>query len=263
MKRQTTNLFDEIGNKKNFSCEKHDFGISISRNLKKKEVIISAQSLFLVGSKIEKNLNSLLKNELKSTFKINKAKNILIVGLGNREVGNDALGPKTIEKLLISRGLELSPSVCAIAPNVQANTGIETFEIVKAISKIVSPDLVIVVDALATNSISRLCCCFQISENGISAGSGNGRLSKKISKSSLKVGKVLTIGVPTLIYASSIANEISNPKLKNQLRAVENLMLSPTDVEKSIETLSKIISKALNETLFPSLLPSEIETIVR
>lgn len=263
MKRTITNLFDEKTNEKaNLDCN-FEFGITVSKSENRREEIISSTSLFVLGAKVEKYLVNLLKKELEETFKLGKFKNILIVGLGNASIENDALGPKTVEKLLISRGLNFSPSVCAISPNVEANTGIETFEIVKAISKTVSPDLVVVIDAFATNSVSRLCSCFQLSERGISAGSGNGNKTKTISKKSLGVKKVLTIGVPTLIYATSIAKETSDLSLKNKLEIFGDLMLSPTDVGKKIDVLSNIIATAINETLFPLLLPSEISSLAR
>lgn len=263
MKRTITNLFDEKTNGNSNLDSNFEFGITISKSKNRREEIISSTSLFLLGAKVEKYLVNLLKKELEETFKLGKYKNILIVGLGNRAIENDSLGPKTVEKLLISRGLNFSPSVCAISPNVEANTGIETFEIVKAISQNVKPDLVVVIDAFATNSISRLCSCFQLSESGISAGSGNGNKAKKISKKSLGVKSVLTIGVPTLIYASSIAKETSDLNLKNKLEVFENLMLSPTDVGKKIDVLSEIVATAINETLFPLLLPSEISSLSR
>ena len=198
----------------------------------------------------------------------------MIVGLGNINIENDSLGPKTLERLIVSRGLNLSPSVCAFAPNVyvliisrifvvQSNTGIETYETICQISKIVSPDLVVLIDAFATVSVSRLCSCFQFSEKGIAAGSGNNHASKIISKEALGARKVLSIGVPTLIYASSFAKNISNKKIKEEFNSFPMLMLSPTDVKKNVELISRIISGAINETLFPNFSPSEINALIK
>lgn len=265
MKRRLTNLFDELPNSKKSLETNFEYGISVSRNLKgfRKEAIVNVPTLNFFGAKIEKYVKNVLKNELKNTFKIDKAKNILIVGLGNINIENDSLGPKTLERLIVSRGLNLSPSVCAFAPNVQSNTGIETYETICQISKIVSPDLVVLIDAFATVSVSRLCSCFQFSEKGIAAGSGNNGASKIISKEALGVKKVLSIGVPTLIYASSFAENISNKKIKEEFNSFPMLMLSPTDVKKNIELISRIISGAINETLFPNFSPSEINALIK
>lgn len=265
MKRRLTNLFDELPNSKKSLETNFEYGISVSRNLKGKirEAIVNVPTLNFFGAKIEKYVKNVLKNELKNTFKIDKAKNILIVGLGNINIENDSLGPKTLERLIVSRGLNLSPSVCAFAPNVQSNTGIETFETICQISKLISPDLVILIDAFATVSVSRLCSCFQFSEKGIAAGSGNNHASKIISKEALGARKVLSIGVPTLIYASSFAKNISNKKIKEEFNSFPMLMLSPTDVKKNVELISRIISGAINETLFPNFSPSEINALIK
>lgn len=265
MKRQLTNLFDELPNSKNALETNYEYGISVLRNSKGKnrEVIINVPTLHFLGAKIEKYVKNVLKKELKSTFKIYEAKNILVVGLGNINIENDALGPKTLENLLVTRGLDFSPSVSTFSPNVQSNTGIETYETICQISKLISPDLVVLVDAFSTLSVSRLCSCFQLSEKGIAAGSGNNNLTKLISKETLGVKKILSIGVPTLIYASSFAKDISNKKIKKELNEFPMLMLSPTDVKRNIDLLSKIIAEALNETLFPNLSPSEISALTR
>lgn len=265
MKRRLTNLFDELPNSKKSLETNFEYGISVSRNLKGKirEAIVNVPTLNFFGAKIEKYVKNVLKNELKNTFKIDKAKNILIVGLGNINIENDSLGPKTLERLIVSRGLNLSPSVCAFVPNVQSNTGIETYETICQISKIVSPDLVVLIDAFATVSVSRLCSCFQFSEKGIAAGSGNNHASKVISREDLGARKVLSIGVPTLIYASSFAKNISNKKIKEEFNSFPMLMLSPTDVKKNVELISRIISGAINETLFPNFSPSEINALIK
>ena len=265
MKRRLTNLFDELPNSKKSLETNFEYEISVSRNLKGKikEAIVNVPTLNFFGAKIEKYVKKVLKNELKNTFKIDKAKNILVVGLGNINIENDSLGPKTLERLIVSRGLNLSPSVCAFAPNVQSNTGIETYETICQISKIVSPDLVVLIDAFATVSVSRLCSCFQFSEKGIAAGSGNNHASKIISKEALGARKVLSIGVPTLIYASSFAKNISNKKIKEEFNSFPMLMLSPTDVKKNVELISRIISGAINETLFPNFSPSEINALIK
>ena len=260
MKRNLTDLFDERKNNLKLKTENFDYGIAVNRNHDKKQVIINAQAINLFGAKIENLLVDILEKELTSTFKFNKYDNIFVVGLGNREVPCDSLGPKVIEKLVISRGLDISPKLCAFSPNVYSNTGIETSEIVCSISKQIKPDLVILVDSLATVSVSRLCSCFQITKDGLVAGSGNGRGNKKISSKLLGVDNIVSIGVPMLIYATSIDGVDAE---ENKLSAFPSLVLSPSDIRKTIELLSDIIAMAINKSIFKDMSEDEINALIK
>lgn len=255
MKRNLTDMADET--QEGFTEQKNfDYGISIKRSKNKKTSVLSAEALNLFGAKLEEYLTEILKEELKKNFKLSKFKRILVVGLGNKDIFNDSLGPQTIEKLLVSRGLDLKPEVCAIAPNVFSNTGIETFDIISSIVKVVEPDLVILIDSLATLSVERLCTCIQVSKGGLVAGSGANLKNKKISKTSLNVKNLISIGVPMLIYAENLLKETKGS-------ASTNLILSPVNIRKSLTLLSNIISSAINGAIFKGMSKEEIDALTK
>ncbi|QVK19988.1 GPR endopeptidase [Mycoplasmatota bacterium] len=146
---------------------------------------------------------------------IGKDDKCLVIGLGNDKVTPDALGPVVIENILVTNHIfEIQPEnveegyrrVCGVIPGVMGETGIETYEIVDAIAKRVSPDFVVVVDALAAKSIKRVNKTIQITDTGIHPGSGVGNKRKEISKETLGV-PVIAIGVPTVVDAVSITSD--------------------------------------------------------
>lgn len=277
-KRSFTDMFDEMENG-DFNPQKRlKYGITISRKEdgKSKQLIINAQAINLLGAKIEKYLVNLLKKELQNFFKIKKYKNIFIIGLGNREIINDSLGVKTADKLVVSRGLNLHPQVSVFCPNVFSNTGIETTDIVKAVCDTIKPDLVMIIDAFATVSLSRLCCSFQISDEGVIAGSGRESNNKKLDRKFLNVENIISIGVPMLIYADVLLKEKKYRNKRSQecpeqglenagldTFAKQSLILSPCDIRSTINLLSDIIAQALNLSIFWELKPDDIKTLVK
>ena len=140
----------------------------------------------------------------------------LVVGLGNDNVTPDALGPSVVENVFVTKHLfDLHPEeidqdgfrpVCAIAPGVMGNTGIETAEIVNSVIRDVKPKFVIVVDALAARALNRVNKTIQISDAGISPGSGVGNKRKEISYDTIGV-PVISIGVPTVVDAVTITSD--------------------------------------------------------
>ena len=139
----------------------------------------------------------------------------IIVGLGNWDVTPDALGPKTVENILVTNHLfELDYEtvasgyrpVAAISPGVMGVTGMETSDIVRSVIKQFKPDFVIAVDALASRSIERINETIQLTDSGIHPGSGVGNHRKELSKETLGI-PVIAIGVPTVVDAVSIASD--------------------------------------------------------
>ncbi|MBQ3231369.1 MAG: GPR endopeptidase, partial [Clostridia bacterium] len=139
----------------------------------------------------------------------------LIVGLGNRMVTPDALGPKTIDKVLVTRHLinelpdetdERLSNVCCICPGVLGVTGIETMESIKSIVSMVNPRVIICIDALSARASKRVGVSVQLSDVGIQPGSGVGNHRRAITKEELHV-PVIAIGMPTVVYASTIARD--------------------------------------------------------
>ena len=137
-----------------------------------------------------------------------------VIGLGNRFSTPDALGPKTIDKILVTRHLFVLNanvkdgirSIAAISPGVMANTGIETFDIIFGIIKDIKPKFIIVIDALASSSIDRINKTIQITDTGIRPGSGVGNHRKELSYETLGI-PVISVGVPTVVESSIIVND--------------------------------------------------------
>ena len=211
---------------------------------------------------------------------VNETEDILVVGLGNLYVTPDALGPKVVPEIEVTRHiLEYMPSimpedtrpVSAISPGVLGVTGIETMEILKGVVQNVKPKLLIVIDALATRSIDRISSSIQIADTGIVPGAGVENTRKEISKKTLGI-PVIAIGIPTVVDLATITNEcidifieslqekaMSNDYL-NKLKENDNyeeikealvpkdynMIVTPKEIDKLIENMSKIVSSSIN-----------------
>ena len=145
---------------------------------------------------------------------------VLVVGLGNEKSTPDSLGPKSIDQVLVTRHLFLLGEVeegyrntASFKPSVTGTTGIETKDLIEAVKEKINPDLIIVIDALATNSIERLNKTIQIATSGISPGSGIGYNCAEISEKTLGV-PVLAIGIPTVVDATTIVQNTLQLLLK-------------------------------------------------
>lgn len=219
-------------------------------------------------------------SELKKILPISAKGSVLVVGLGNRYITPDSIGPKTVSKLTVTRhiskamanefSLDLRP-VSAIAPGVLGVTGIETGEIVKGVVEHVKPDLIIAVDALAARKLDRLGTTLQLCNTGISPGSGVGNNRKEITQRTLGV-PVIAIGVPMVADVSTLivdvienlpqrqSEEAGNEDFreKQYLSVIsklvseekENMIVTPNDVDIISEHASEIIATAINMALF-------------
>lgn len=189
---------------------------------------------------------------------IEKNAPVLVVGLGNWDITPDALGPKTVSALFVSRHLfehlpELTSEnmrpVSALSPGVLGTTGIETLEIVKGIVSRTSPKCVIAIDALVARDINRLGKSLQISDSGINPGSGVGNHRKGLNKETLGV-PVISIGVPTVVSATTIAENLYE-KTGNSLNLPfgQDMIVTPKDIDELVSDLAEVISGALNSSL--------------
>ena len=186
---------------------------------------------------------------------------ILILGLGNDEITPDSLGPKVVRNLFVTKHLsdlgqldEGLGIIGAIAPGVMGQTGIETSDIIKALVKKTKPELVIVVDALASRSLHRVNRTIQLSNVGINPGSGVGNKRKEISFKTLGV-PVVAIGVPTVVDIASIFYDLktffnengNNVDIRSSLIESDlNFMVTSKDIDEMMNMMSDIISKAIN-----------------
>ncbi len=193
----------------------------------------------------------------------------LVVGLGNRDVTPDALGPHVVEELHVTRHIikeygkyamdeNEAHMVSAIAPGVMAQTGMESSEIIKGIVNEIQPDFVIAIDALAARNTKRLNRTIQIADTGINPGSGVGNHRAGITKETLGV-PVIAIGVPTVVDAATIVRDTMENMMENmeppeKYEALDKLIaphlygmfVTPKDIDETIARLGLLISEALN-----------------
>lgn len=206
-------------------------------------------------------------------------KTVLVAGLGNREITPDALGPECISLLLATRHIKNEikdntvfssfRSVAGIEPGVLGNTGIETAEILKAVTDRINPCAVIVIDALASRSLERLGNTVQMCDTGVSPGSGVGNRRKTIDKDFLGV-PVIAVGVPTVVDGVTVALdvmhnsglEIEKEKRDRILRSEKGMMVTPKEIDLVIKRSSKLVALAVNKALQPEMSAADIMAIV-
>lgn len=188
-----------------------------------------------------------------------KTPKILVVGLGNREATSDALGPKVISNLFITRHIveymgyeEVEGAFAvtsAIVPGVMAQTGMDTCEIISAVIKKTKPDILIVIDALAARSIRRLNSTIQLTDTGIHPGSGVGNDRKAITKRTMGI-PVIAIGVPTVVDASTlIYDSVKRNNVEEPMQISEEfsqMYVTSKDIDAIIKRMSFTISEGIN-----------------
>ena len=231
-------------------------------------------------SKVAEQIKLLVKDDHKS---------IMIVGLGNMYVTPDALGSKVVKYLDITRHLlkfakeyvdSNTREVSAIAPGVLGTTGIETFEIIESVTKKVKPDIVIVIDSLASQSVHRVGKSIQLSNMGIVPGAGVKNKRVGINQETLKI-PVIAIGVPTVVDMATITNEAIDKLLENSKNEItefnnenindkhsssifnllnddnrysmiantldtENYIVTPKEIDEIIDKMSEVLASSIN-----------------
>ena len=233
-------------------------------------ITMEMQNLVLPDEEYHKDVSKELAKQIKSVLPIDKEEyTALVVGLGNRDVTPDALGPHTVDCLDITRhivreygkcalGNDTCQMISAIAPGVMAQTGMESFEIIKGIVDTIEADVVLVVDALAARNTKRLNRTIQIADTGIHPGSGVGNHRNEISKETLGV-PVIAIGVPTVVDAATIVrdtmeNLISTLDNEDKYEIMQDLIaphlygmfVTPKDIDEAIDRIGVTIAEGLN-----------------
>lgn len=202
---------------------------------------------------------------------------IMLVGLGNRNITADSLGPKVADKIVVTRhvkklqnknnnqNLEIDNrlgNICAIAPGVMGVTGIETSEIIKGMISTVSPDLLIVIDALASRKATRVNSTIQISDTGIVPGSGVGNHRMELSQEVLGI-PVISVGVPTVVDALTLVKDVLDnakkdlPELENNDK-IANMIVTPKNIDIAIERISDVVASAVNMAIHQGFKMQEI-----
>jgi len=267
-------------------------GASIIGKPPGKYITIESDVLRINNKAYHKELSHILAQQLKNIIPFQSDNDsVLIVGLGNWNATPDALGPQVVEKSMATRHLygkvpeELTNglrSVSAIAPGVLGITGIETAEIIKGIVEKTGPNIIIAIDALAAGDVRRIGATIQLADTGINPGSGVGNKRAGLNQETMGV-PVVAIGVPTVVHAGIIANDIIDkfvqqmkqrpplteltkelhpPMLKLIIDQVlqpysNTLMVTPKEIDDLIENTSKVIAMALAEALHPAM-PEEV-----
>ena len=209
----------------------------------------------------------------------------LVVGLGNRQITPDALGPSVVERTLVTRHLtrqlgsfsDLCP-VCAVAPGVLGVTGIETMDVVECLTRLVRPSVVICVDSLAARDSRRLGATLQLTDTGIQPGAGVGNHRRALTRESVGA-PVIAVGMPTVVYAATLASDAleylrttdnsgavcDDPSdVEKTLLGAElgEMIVTPREIDALIQDASGLIAGAINRALQPALSDAEIAAMM-
>lgn len=245
-------------------------------------ITIDFKSLKIAGNDEIQAASEVLTKELKELLQkhVEPQDPILVVGLGNIYVTPDALGPKVINEVDVTRHLlEYMPEVMdkstrevsAVSPGVLGTTGIETVEILKGIVDNVKPKLVIVIDALASRSIERISSSVQLADTGIVPGAGVGNARKELTQESLGI-PVIALGIPTVVEAATIAadsltlfiqkvqeqgesndflNKLHEDDKYNIIKEIlapeeYNFIVTPKEIDALIEKMKDVVARGIN-----------------
>lgn len=249
-------------------------------------ITLEAPGLRRKNTPLQDNVMKLLARELVALAALPPHTTVLVVGLGNWNVTPDALGPRVTDEIVVTRHLQdyVSPelkggirSVCALSPGVLGLTGIETAEIVAGVVSRLKPQLIICIDALAAASSNRVTTTIQISNTGIHPGSGVGNKRFGLTRESLGV-PVIAIGVPTVVHATSIAQDTINTLMEHahfgryfksmrDLSATDrrqilrqvlpetigDLMVTPKEIDTLISDIASVVAGGINSALHPHI----------
>jgi spore protease len=246
---------------------------------------------------VHRDLAKTLARYLSKLLRLEEDSSFLVVGLGNWQATPDSLGPKVVEKIMVSRHLfHYTPqeikgkmrNVSAISPGVLGLTGIETAEVIRGLVEHVKPDYVLAIDALATESLKRIGTTIQLADTGINPGSGIGNHRRGLNEETLGC-KVIAIGVPTVVNAAIIAHKTveelfsrleSEPSLasiykeENEELLItimkevlspfqDSLMVTPKEIDELIDFSSRIIASAINICIHPGITDENFQTYLQ
>lgn len=219
-----------------------------------------------VHKSLVERLADILQDITSGLIDTEKKRCLFVTGLGNRFATPDALGPYVVEHISVNRHLEEDTTqdsgnvVCAVVPGVMSQTGLETGEILGGIIARSKPDLLLVIDALATRSVRRLCRTIQITDTGILPGAGVGNHRYPINEETMGI-PVIAIGVPTVVEANTIVLETMEEVLQREQfseeeialflediskQAMSNLFVTPKDIEAQISQVGDLIAQGIN-----------------
>ena len=213
---------------------------------------------------------AVLSGALRALLKLEKTGSVLVVGLGNRDVTPDAVGPAVVDCTMVTRHLRaqmpdafgtLRP-VAALCSGVLGTTGIESRDLVRAVTAALRPDAVIAVDALASRAPERLCRTVQIADTGIVPGSGVGNAREALDRGTLGV-PVYAVGVPTVVDAATLAADLAEragvSRDTGAFGAAQGLIVTPRDIDRNVRDIAKLIGYSLNLALHDGLTIGDVD----
>ena len=246
-----------------------DHGARVMEKPRGTYITMEAPNLIVPDEDYHREISQELAHHLKELLHLEEEQSVLVVGLGNRDITPDALGPRVIQNLKITRhivkeygkagmGEEKVHLVSSLVPGVMAQTGMETMEIIRGVIAETKPDVVIAIDALAARSMKRLNCTIQITDTGINPGSGVLNFRTGLNQESLGI-PVIGIGVPTVVDAATIVHDAIAHLLESLEEAemeeflgelitprLHSMFVTPKDVDETVKMLSYTISEGLN-----------------
>lgn len=253
-----------------------------SRRLGKPEgayITLETDPQMLNDPEVREEMSVAMAAELRELLGLKGKFTSLVVGLGNARMTADALGPRTVQRVMVTRHLiaqipdqvdQRVRPVSAITPGVLGITGVETGEIVRGVAERVKPDVIIAIDSLAARNASRMASTVQISNVGIQPGSGLGGVGKVLSKDTLGI-PVIAVGVPMVVYATSLVSDAvdgaldggrPSPKVKDVLQSAQeqlgDLVVTPKEVDSLVDTLSDLLAMGLNLALHDNVTIDEV-----
>lgn len=213
-------------------------------------ITIECDSLRDANDVYDRNTKEIFTHELAQIIKPYNPKSILVVGLGNRYVTPDSLGPKVTENIDVANSL-----LCCISPGVLGITGIESIKIVEGVCAKVKPDVVVAIDALASRSMYRICTTIQLADTGIMPGSGVGNRQRALNEETLGV-PVIVVGVPTVVDASTVVNDSIERIADSMGKAGDNMLFTE---DKRYTIIKKLLSPYFGELI---VTPSQIDSVI-
>lgn len=226
-------------------------------------ITLEADNLVDADEDYHREVSVVIAKQLQNLLpQLKEEQSILVVGLGNRDVTADALGPEVVDHLNITRHLlrqfghaayscEKVHQISSIVPGVMGKTGMESAEIVHGVVSSTNPDIIIAIDALAARSTRRLTRTIQITNTGIQPGSGVGNHRNALTQDSMGI-PVIAIGIPTVVDAATIVNDAvghlsqDSPEIQNTIHDMHNMYVTAKDIDETIKRLGFTLSEALN-----------------
>lgn len=247
-------------------------------------ITIECKDLYMQSAELKNYTAQAIASAVKDCMKGKSCDTVLVVGLGNKRMTADSLGPLVTDKVIVTRHIDTDEvegfggkmrSMCAVAPGVLGVTGIETYDIIKGVTERVKPDVIVAIDALASRRTDRISSAFQITDTGIVPGAGVKNRRVGLNEETLGV-PVVAIGVPMVVFASSLAMDVfgaavkSSPDIMPDREGVNklihgmvnsplgDLVVTPKDIDDIVDDCAYVVGMAVNLAVHNKLSVEEI-----